>query len=136
MGPLSSVFDLITFGGLVFLFHASPPEFRTAWFLESMATQVLVIFVIRTSGYPWSDRPRPALVATSLGALLVAMALPFTPLAGWFGFVTPPLAMTGGIVLLVVLYLVSAELLKQTALRIIPWRRHRRPSQGRSKRGT
>lgn len=134
MGPLSSAFDLMTFGGLIFLFHASPPEFRTAWFLESIATQVLVIFVIRTSGRPWSDRPHPALVATSLGALLVAMALPFTPLAGWFGFVVPPLAMTGGIVLLVVLYLVSAELLKRTALRIVPQRRHRRTFQGRFKR--
>ena len=126
MGPLSSVFDLLTFGGLIVLFHASPPEFRTAWFLESMATQVLVIFIIRTSGRPWTDLPRPVLAATSLGALLVAMVLPFTPLAALFGFVPPPIAMTGGILLLVVLYLVSAELLKQTALRTMPRRRHRR----------
>ena len=57
MGPLSSLFDLLTFGGLVFIFHASPTEFRTDWFLESMATQILVIFIIRTNGRPWKDLP-------------------------------------------------------------------------------
>ena len=136
MGPLSSVFDLLTFGGLLMVFHASPPQFRTAWFLESMATQVLVIFVIRTRGRPWKDPPRPALAATSLGALLVAMILPFTPVAALFGFVAPPFTMTCGILLLVVLYLVSAELLKQTALRITPRRRQRRTPQGPPSRGT
>ncbi len=134
MGPLSSTFDLLTFAGLIFLFQASPPEFQTAWFLESMATQVLVIFVIRTSGRPWADLPRPVLTATSLGALLIAMVLPFTPAAALFGFVPPPLAMTCGILLLVVLYLVSAELLKQTALRNVQQRTHRRTARRRHKR--
>ncbi|MEO7679828.1 MAG: magnesium-translocating P-type ATPase [Sphingomonas sp.] len=117
MGSLSSIFDLLTFGGLVLLFHVSPPEFRTAWFLESMATQILVIFAIRTNGRPWRNLPRPILAATSLGALAVAMILPFTPIAGWFGFEPPPLVVTfcGGQVVLV--YLVCAELLKQTAIK-------------------
>jgi Mg2+-importing ATPase len=117
MGPLSSVFDLLTFSGLILLFHVSPPEFRTAWFLESMATQILVIFVIRTNARPWRNLPRPVLTATSLGALAVAMILPFTPIAGWFGFKPPPLVVTlsGGLVVLV--YLVCAELLKQTAIK-------------------
>ena len=117
MGPLSSAFDLLTFGGLIVLFHASPPEFRTAWFLESMATQILVIFIIRTNGRPWSDLPRPVLATTSLGALGVAMILPFTPIAPLFGFQTPPLAMTGGILAVVATYLASAELLKRLAIR-------------------
>ncbi|GHH24699.1 magnesium-translocating P-type ATPase [Sphingomonas glacialis] len=134
MGPLSSVFDLFTFGGLIFLFHASPPEFRTAWFLESMATQILVIFVIRTNGRPWADRPKPILVATSLGALLVAMALPFTPAAALFGFQTPPLAMTGGIILLVLFYLMFAESLKRAATtKILNGSRHRRAKARRQK---
>jgi P-type Mg2+ transporter len=68
IGPLSSLFDLLTFGGLVFIFHASPIEFRSTWFLESMATQILVIFIIRTNGRPWKDLPRAALVASSLVA--------------------------------------------------------------------
>lgn len=74
MGPLLSVFDLLTFGGLIYLFQASPPEFRTAWFLESIATQILVIFIIPTIVRPWHDWPHPTLTATSLGALLVAMS--------------------------------------------------------------
>ena len=104
MGSLSSIFDLLTFAGLVLIFHASPPEFRTAWFLESMATQVLVIFIIRTNGRPWADLPRPILAATSLGALLVALALPFTPVAHWLGFQTPPLAMTASIMVVTAAY--------------------------------
>lgn len=89
MGPLSSVFDFLTFGALLYLFKASPDEFRTAWFLESMATQILVIFIIRTNGRPWRNWPDPVLSTSSLIALLVAMVVPFTPVGGWFGFVTP-----------------------------------------------
>jgi P-type Mg2+ transporter len=113
MGPLSSVFDLLTFGGLIFLFHAAPPEFRTAWFLESMATQVLVIFIIRTNGRPWRDLPRPWLAVSSLGALAVAMILPFTPPGVWFGFVVPPWRITLGIGVIVAVYLICAELVKR-----------------------
>ena len=119
MGPLSSFFDLLTFGGLLYLFHASPPEFRTAWFLESMATQILVIFIIRTNGRPWRDWPQPALVATSLGALLFALVLPFTPIGPWFGFETPPLALTLALGGVVVVYLICAELLKSAAIRTV-----------------
>jgi Mg2+-importing ATPase len=62
--------------------------------------------------------PRPVLVASSLVALLVAMVLPFTPLGGWFGFETPPLIMLAGIGAIVVVYLVTAELLKPWAVRV------------------
>ncbi|GMP03730.1 magnesium-translocating P-type ATPase [Bradyrhizobium sp. TM239] len=117
MGPLSSVFDVLTFVALLYLFKASPEEFRTAWFVESMATQILVIFIIRTNGRPWRNWPDPALAASSLIALLVAMVLPFTPLGTWFGFVAPPPVVMAGIALLVVLYLACAELLKPFAIR-------------------
>jgi len=117
MGPLSSVFDFLTFGALIMLFHASPGEFRTAWFIESMATQILVIFVIRTNGRPWRNWPDPVLSASSLIALLVAMVVPFTPVGTWFGFVAPPPLMMAGIALLVVVYLACAELLKPFAIR-------------------
>lgn len=117
MGPLSSLFDILTFGVLLVIFNASPAEFRTAWFLESMATQILVIFIIRTNGRPWHDLPRPALAASSLVALIVAMALPFTPMGSWFGFEALPLDMLFGISVIVLLYLASAELLKPFAIR-------------------
>lgn len=117
MGPLSSVFDILTFVALIHLFTASPEEFRTAWFIESMATQILVIFVIRTDGPPWQNWPDPALAASSLTALLAAMVLPFTPLGAWFGFVTPAPGMMLGIALLVIVYIACAELLKPFAIR-------------------
>ena len=116
MGPLSSVFDFVTFGVLLFVFKASPAEFQTAWFLESMATQILVIFIIRTNGRPWRDFPRPVLATSSLVALALAMALPFTPIGRWFGFEAPPLVMLAGIGIIVGIYLISAELLKSLAI--------------------
>jgi Mg2+-importing ATPase len=116
MGPLSSLFDFLTFGVLVLVFNASPVEFRTTWFLESMATQILVIFIIRTNGRPWQDLPRPALAISSLVALIIAIVLPFTPVGHWFGFESPPAIMLAGIGIIVVLYLVFAELLKPLAL--------------------
>ncbi len=67
MGPLSSVFDLVTFAVLSLGFSAPPDEFRTAWFVESIATQILVIFLIRTRGPAWASRPDRVLAATSLG---------------------------------------------------------------------
>jgi Mg2+-importing ATPase len=118
MGPLSSLFDFLTFGALVFVFKASPEEFRTTWFLESMATQILVIFIIRTNGRPWQNLPEPVLAASSLAALAVAMILPFTPIGAWFGFVAPPPVMLAAIGVLVVVYLACAELLKPLAVRI------------------
>jgi Mg2+-importing ATPase len=118
MGPLSSLFDFLTFGALVLLFKASPEEFRTTWFLESMATQILVIFIIRTNGRPWRSLPQPVLTASSLVALVVAMTLPFTPLGGWFGFVAPPPVVLAATALIVLVYLASAELLKPLAIRL------------------
>ncbi|MGJ5178616.1 magnesium-translocating P-type ATPase [Bradyrhizobium oligotrophicum] len=132
MGPLSSLFDVLTFGALLYLFHATPDEFRTAWFLESMATQILVIFIIRTNGRPWSNRADPVLTASSLIALAVALGLPFTPAGAWFGFVAPPALVLAAIAGLVVAYLVSAEALKSLAVGpgAIRSRRRRHPHHG------
>jgi len=116
MGPLSSLFDLLTFAGLLLIFHATPEIFRTAWFLESMATQILVIFIIRTNGRPWSNRPHPALTTSSLVALAVAMVLPFSAVGAWFGFESPPPEVLAAIAGLLVVYLVAAELMKPLAI--------------------
>jgi len=118
LGPVSSLFDFATFFLLLGVFHAGEALFRTGWFIESIATQVLVIFVIRTRARPWRSRPHPALLASSLAIVAVALVLPFTPLASVLGFVAPPLEvllLVGG---MVVLYLVAAEVAKRGFYRL------------------
>ncbi|HWA62871.1 MAG TPA: magnesium-translocating P-type ATPase [Caulobacteraceae bacterium] len=116
MGPLSSAFDLATFAMLRLHFHSAAEVFRTGWFLESIATQTLVIFLIRTPGRPWRDRPDPVLTVSTLVALAAALAIPFTPVGALFGFQTPPPALTAALALIVLVYLVAAELLKPFAI--------------------
>ncbi|WIM11934.1 magnesium-translocating P-type ATPase [Enhydrobacter sp.] len=120
MGPLSSAFDLLTFAALRLIFDADPDTFRTAWFVESMATQILVIFLIRTNGWPWNNRPHPLLTVSSLGALTVAMILPFSTPGAWFGFAPLSLPLAACIGLLVAIYLAAAEVLKRLAVRPRP----------------
>jgi Mg2+-importing ATPase len=117
MGPLSSLFDIATFGLLLWLFHVDVAVFRAAWFIESMATQVLVVFIIRTARPAWISRPHVALTVTALAGLAVALVLPFLPWAGLLGFAPPPGAVTGAIAVLVCAYLASAEWLKRFAIR-------------------
>lgn len=117
MGPLSSLFDIATFAVLRLGFDAPPEMFRTAWFIESMATQVLVVFVIRTRGPAWASRPHRWLVLSSLGALAVAMLLAFSPLGHVVGFTALPGMLLGLIAALVLGYLAAAEALKHAALR-------------------
>jgi P-type Mg2+ transporter len=108
MGLVSSIFDLATFWLLLKGFGADAATFRTAWFMESMATQILVIFIIRTRGRPWVSTPDRLLVATSLSALALALLLPFTAIGSWFQFV--PIAPTLALALatIVVMYLLTA----------------------------
>ncbi len=111
-GPVSSIFDFATFGLLLWVFHADEKLFHTGWFVESLATQVLVIFIIRTA-HPLRDRPALALVASSLFAVAVAVALPYSPLAHWLGFVPPSAALMGAIALLTIAYLLLVFVVKQ-----------------------
>ncbi|WP_084539773.1 magnesium-translocating P-type ATPase [Azorhizobium doebereinerae] len=123
MGPLSSVFDLATFAVLHLGFHAGVEVFRTAWFVESIATQILVIFIIRTRLPVWKSRPDRVLTLTSLGALAVALLLALTPIGREIGFAPLPPPLLAAIATLTVLYLVVAEGLKRVAIK--PPRRHR-----------
>ena len=113
IGPISSVFDFLTFFILLGVLHASPAEFHTGWFVESLATQVLVIFIIRTRGNPLASRPNRWLVLTSLGVVALAIALPFTPIASALGFTPLPLAFFALLAVLVVLYLSAVEVAKR-----------------------
>jgi Mg2+-importing ATPase len=109
IGPISSLFDFLTFYLLIQLFNAHESLFRTGWFVESIATQVLVIFVIRTRRNPLRSHPNRWLVLTSLAVVATAMVLPFTPLAPYLGFTPLPLAFFGLLTVLLVLYLVMVE---------------------------
>lgn len=109
LGSVSSLFDFLTFGLLLWIFKASEELFQTGWFVESLMTQVLVIFVIRTHARPWSSKPHPALVATSIGFVAIAVALPFTPIGGWFGFVPLPGQVLLALMALTFTYLLVAE---------------------------
>ena len=111
-GPLSSIFDFVTFGLLLWVFHADDKLFHTGWFVESLSTQVLVIFIIRTA-YPLRDPPHPALVTSTLLTFAVAVALPYSPLAPWLGFVPVPAALMGALALVTVAYLVLVYVVKR-----------------------
>lgn len=87
LGLISSFFDFLTFYILIHVFKADEDLFHTGWFVESIATQVLVIFVIRTRYSPWRSRPSGALVVTSLCVVFLAACLPFSPFAAELGFV-------------------------------------------------
>ena len=93
IGPVSSLYDFLTFFALLYAFHASERLFQTGWFVESLATQTLVIFVIRTAKNPLRSRPSAPLAATVLGMVAVGIILPFVPVAQrFFGFEPlPPL---------------------------------------------
>ena len=113
LGSVSSVFDFLTFGLLLWVFDATAAVFQTGWFVESLATQVLVIFVIRTRRSPLSSRPSLSLAAASLVVVAAAIALPYTAVGAWFGFVPLPPHFLAALVGLVVCYLALAELVKR-----------------------
>ncbi len=108
IGPISSIFDFLTFYVLLHFFRASEAQFHTGWFVESLATQTFVLFVIRTANNPLRSRPSSPLIATCLAAVAIGIYLPFSPLASVLGFTALPakyfafLAVaTGGYLLLV-----------------------------------
>ena len=89
-GPVSSLFDFITFGVLLYFFKASEVAFHTGWFLESLCTQTLVIHVIRTAKLPIvKSRPSRFLTLMSLFIISIGLAIPYSPIAGYLGFEPP-----------------------------------------------
>ena len=117
IGPISSLFDFLTFFLLLRVFHASETLFHTGWFVESLATQTLVIFIIRTAGNPFASRPSRPLVVTMFGIVALAVALPFTPLAALLGFTPLPFALLALIAAMTVVYLALVDLVKRPLMR-------------------
>jgi Mg2+-importing ATPase len=93
VGPISSIFDFVMFWALLFFFHAGPEPFHTGWFVESLCTQILVVYIIRTGGAPFAaNPPHPWLVVSTLSVAAVGLLLPFSPIASLLGFVPLPVS--------------------------------------------
>jgi len=112
-GALSSLFDGLTFAALLFVFRASPEAFRTGWFVESLLTELAVALVVRTRRPAWSSRPGPLLLWSTVAVALVAVALPYLPGAGFFGFVPLPPGLVAAVLGITTAYVLATEALKQ-----------------------
>jgi Mg2+-importing ATPase len=114
IGPISSIYDFLTFGVLLWVFHASSNAalFHTGWFVESLATQTLVVFVIRTAGNPLKSRPSRALLAAVFAIVAIGVVLPYTALGKVLQFTPLPLSLLGAIAFLAVTYLLLVQVVK------------------------
>jgi Mg2+-importing ATPase len=112
-GPVSSIFDFMTFFVMLVILNAGQREFRSGWFIESLATQTLVIFVIRTRRVPFlRSRPSRLVIGLPIGCAVLGAILPFSPLAHVLGFASLPLAFLLILMGMIVGYLVLVELVK------------------------
>jgi Mg2+-importing ATPase len=120
-GPISSLFDFLTFAVMLGPFGAGPALFRSGWFVESLATQTLVVFVIRTHRVPfWRSHPSRTLLAAVLGVIVVGSSLPFMPFAHDLGFTALPADFFAVLVVMVVAYLLLVERAKRRFFERVP----------------
>jgi len=117
IGPISSVFDFLTFYIMLKVFNASEALFHTGWFVESLATQTLVLFVIRTAGNPFRSRPSLPLTITTLAVVAVGLLLPFSPLSNVLGFTPLPGKYFLFLAAMTVTYLFFVEVVKRRLMR-------------------
>jgi len=117
MGPLSSIFDFLTFYILLHLFQSSEPFFHTGWFVESLLTQTLVIFSIRTAGNAFRSRPSGPLTLTVLAVVSTGILIPFIPGASTIGFLPLPFKFFVVVALIVIVYLAIVESVKRRLMR-------------------
>ena len=113
-GLVSSLFDFLTFGLLLWLFQAAPEEFRTGWFLESLLTELVIALVVRTRRPFYRSRPGNLLLASTVIVIAIAIALPYLPFSSIFGFVPLPAPLLLGMIGLTLVYVVAVELAKKT----------------------
>ena len=114
IGPISSIFDFLTYGVMLFVFHANAALFHTGWFVESLCTQTLVIHIIRTSKIPFIEsRPSRFLVFTSIFIVAIGIFITFSPLAKPFGFVALPSSYFLILIAMVIAYLFMVQAVKK-----------------------
>jgi Mg2+-importing ATPase len=112
-GLVSSIFDFLTFGVLLYLFKASQDEFRTGWFIESLLTELVILLVIRTRHVFWRSHPGKYLVLSSLALIVITLVMPYLPFMTVFGFVPLPAPLMAAMIGLTILYVVFVEFAKK-----------------------
>jgi Mg2+-importing ATPase len=112
-GLVSSIFDFLTFGTLLFLFRASPAVFQTGWFIESLLTELVIALVVRTRHLFFRSRPGKLLLVSSLIFIGITLVLPYLPFISVFGFVPLPVPLMVAMVGLTTLYVLATELAKK-----------------------
>jgi len=112
-GLVSSIFDLLTFAVLLFIFHASVDEFRTGWFLESLLTELVIALVVRTRRVFFRSRPGKLLLVSTIIIISIALALPYLPINALFGFIPLPAPLLLNIIGLTILYMLVVEAAKK-----------------------
>ena len=117
VGPISSIFDFLTFFLLLRIFHAGPVLFHTGWFVESLSTQTLIVFVIRTARSPFQSRPSTTLLVTVLAIVAIGIILPYTPLGVPLGFTPLPGLFFLFLIAMTVTYMVLVDLVKRPLMR-------------------
>ena len=108
-GCVSSLFDFLTFGALLYVFRTGEAEFQTAWFVESLLTELVIALVVRTRGLFWRSRPGRMLLLSTLAVLGLTLCLPYIPAARIFGFVPLPVPLLLSMLGLTGLYVVVTE---------------------------
>lgn len=110
-GLIGTLYDILTFAMMYFIFHARGSLFQTGWFVTSFITEVLVVFVIRTRRIPfWKSRPSLPFLATCLGVVMIGLYLPFSPLAAYFSFMPLPSLYFGFLIGITLTYLLFVEI--------------------------
>lgn len=112
-GLVSSVFDFLTFGTLLFLFHATPKEFQTGWFIESLLTELVIALVVRTRHVFFRSRPGKLLLISSLIFVGITLVLPYLPFISIFGFIPLPAPLMLTMIGLTSLYVLATEIAKK-----------------------
>jgi Mg2+-importing ATPase len=112
-GLVSSIFDFLTFAMLVFIIKATPETFRTAWFIESVMTEIFIILVMRTWKPLYKSLPGRALMAGMIAVVLVTLALPYSPLSGVLGLTPLPFSTLLLLTSITGLYIAASELTKR-----------------------
>jgi Mg2+-importing ATPase len=112
-GLVSSVFDYLTFGVLLLILHATPDQFRTGWFMESVISASIIVLVIRSRRPFFKSRPGRYLFVATIAVVIATLVFPFTPVGEIFGFIPLPASFLAMMGLIVVLYILMAELVKK-----------------------